>query len=76
MNVFIALKGTHFWILFELEDIIFVFWKVFVLLYADDTVILSESSTDLQNALDMYASYCKILKLETNSSKTKVLIFS
>ena len=34
----------------ELEDDIFNNLKIFVLLYADDTVILSESSSDLQEA--------------------------
>ena len=46
----------------ELEGHLFAFLKVSVLLYADDTVILAESSSDLQNVLDTYASYCKIWK--------------
>ena len=44
----------------ELEGDLVAFLKLFVLLYADDTVILAESSADLQGALDTYASYCKI----------------
>ena len=59
----------------ELEDNIFNYLKIFVLLYADDTVILSESSSDLQEALDLYASYCRIWKLEINNTKTKVVVF-
>ena len=42
----------------ELEDNTFNYLKIFVLLYADGTVILSESSSDLQEVLDLYASYC------------------
>ena len=49
---------------------------MFVLLYADDTVIIAESAEDLQNALTAYASYCETWKLLVNSSKTKIVIFS
>ena len=38
----------------ELEENMYAFLKLFVLLYADDTVILAESASDLQNALDMH----------------------
>ena len=30
----------------------FIMWLIYVLLYADDTIILSGSASDLQNALD------------------------
>ena len=50
--------------------------KLFILLYADDTVILSESAEDLQLGLQAYAEYCSIRKLEVNVAKTKVLTFS
>ena len=60
----------------ELEGELFAFLKLFVLLYADDTVIFAVSSADLQSALDTYASNCKIWKLEINNSKTKETIFS
>ena len=36
-----------------------VFLKLFVVLYADDTVILAETADDLQNALNIYALYCE-----------------
>ena len=55
---------------------IYMYLKIFVLLYADDTVILSESSDDLQIALNMYAAYCKEWKLEINNDKTKVMVFT
>ena len=45
-------------------------------MYANDTVILEESSADLQSALDKYSLYCKIWMLEINSSETEVMIFS
>ena len=49
---------------------------MFVLLYADDTIIISESAADLQKSLNAYSEYCKLWKLTVNSSKTKILIFS
>ena len=57
-------------------NMIYMYLKIFVLLYADDTVILSESSDDLQIALNMYAAYCKEWKLEINNDKTKVMVFT
>jgi hypothetical protein len=45
-------------------------------LYADDTVLLADSAEDLQAALNTYASYCDIWKLQLNLNKTKILVFS
>ena len=58
------------------EDDIYIFLKVFLLVYADDTVIFGEEARDLQKALFMFENYCKIWKLTVNISKTKGLIFS
>ena len=52
------------------------FLKFFMLLYADDTVLLAESAQGLQNALHSLYSYCKIWRLEVNTDKTKVMIIS
>lgn len=52
---------------------LFVF---FVLLYADDAVILTETQTDMQCALNMRKSYCEIWGLKINVAKTKVVTFS
>ena len=49
---------------------------LFVLLYADDTIILAESPAELQNALDATQEYCDLWDLTVNTSKTKVVIFS
>lgn len=32
--------------------------KIFILLYADDTVIIAESANDLQVALNTYERFC------------------
>ena len=57
-------------------DTAFLYLKLFVLLYADDTVILAESAEDLKSALKVYELYCNTWKLTINSSKSNVLIFS
>lgn len=50
--------------------------KIFVLLYADDTIILAENEDDMQKAVDALFSYCSDNKLHINTTKTKVLVFS
>ena len=50
--------------------------KLYVLLHADDTVILAESPKELQLALDAMNQYCTLWKPKINVPKTKVLIFS
>ena len=57
----------------ENEDALFL--KLFVLLYADDTIILAENECNLQTALDSVQEYCTKFKLIINSNKTKIIIF-
>ena len=52
------------------------FLNFFLLLYADDTILLAESAQGLQNALDSLYSYCKMWRPEVNTDKTKVMIIS
>ena len=58
------------------------FINMFVLLYADDTLVLAESPNELQNAMDEVHSYCQkwSLRISTDKvkgkSKTRVVIFS
>ena len=52
------------------------FLKLFVLLYADDTIILAENPKDLQLALNAAYSYCNRWKLKINIDKTKIIRFS
>ena len=58
------------------DDDVEIWLRLYVLLYADDTIILSESAEDLQKALNSLHIYCKMWHLTVNSSKTKVVIFS
>jgi hypothetical protein len=50
--------------------------KLFVLLYADDTVICAESPEDLQEGLDCVKNYCDRWLLKLNANKCKIMIFS
>ena len=45
--------------------------NLFVLLYADDTVIMAENEHDMQRNLDLLNEYCICNKLKINISKTK-----
>ena len=49
---------------------------LFVLLYADDTLILSETEDGLQRALTETSTYCNKWKIEINTQKSKVVVFS
>ncbi len=50
--------------------------KLFLLMYADDTVLLAESAEGLQKALDTLETYCTKWHLTVNTEKTKILIFT
>ena len=62
-------------LLFDNDDIE-VFFKMYLLLYADDTVILAESAAELQLALNSMYLYCETWKLKVNAAKTNVVVFS
>jgi phosphotransferase system HPr-like phosphotransfer protein len=59
----------------DFEDDIVNILRVMVLLYADDTVILTNSKQNAQKALIHLEQYCKQWKLEVNTDKTKVIVF-
>jgi hypothetical protein len=48
----------------KLENELHIFYNFFVILYANDTVILSETKEGMQQALDIFESYCEIWKLQ------------
>ena len=52
------------------------YMKLFVLLYADDTIVMAESVHELQLAMNSMYEYCVVNKLAINTSKTKVMVFS
>jgi hypothetical protein len=61
----------------ELQDPLdLTLWlKLLILLYADDTVLLSDSPSDFQTCLDTFNEYCNNWHLTINYSKTKIIIF-
>ena len=50
--------------------------KIFIILYADDNVIMAESEDGLQQALSIFEQYCNEWKLKVNTQKTKIVVFS
>ena len=59
-----------------IENELLVYFKLLVLFYADDTVIMAESADELQHALSEFQIYCSYWKLKVNVDKTKILVFS
>jgi hypothetical protein len=60
----------------ELKDKLNLYLKLFIILYADDTVIMAESAADLQKQLDSFSDYCDIWRLKINVEKSKIVFFS
>ncbi len=58
------------------DDDLDAYVRLFVLLYADDTILFSETKKGLQQSLDVFKKYCIDWKLEVNVKKTKVMIFN
>ena len=58
-----------------LNDDLTTFLKLYLLMYADDTVLLVETPEDLQTSLNTMKDYCSMFDLEINIDKTKVMIF-
>jgi hypothetical protein len=50
-------------------------FKLYILLYADATVMFAESAEELQKALDAMSNYCQLWHLQVNPSKTKIVVF-
>ena len=58
------------------DDKIMIFLNLFILLFADDTVLFSNTKEDLQRTLNCFVNYCDTWHLKVNLSKTKIIIFS
>ena len=50
--------------------------NIFLLLYADDTVLMSENVDGMQTMLNVFSEYYNTWKLQLNIAKTNVDIFS
>ena len=51
------------------------FFNLLVLLYAEDTIILTESDEDMQKTLQTVSDCCKTSKLKINCDETKYMLF-
>ena len=60
----------------HLDEEIVTYFKLYILLYADDTMILAENPNDLQALLNEMEKYCDTFDLHLNVNKTKILFFS
>lgn len=49
--------------------------KLLLLLYADDTAIISNDEENFQNCLNEFYDYCEMWKLNVNYNKTEIVIF-
>lgn len=49
--------------------------KIFLLLFADDLVLLAETKIELQRLLNKLKSYCTTWNLKVNLNKTNVIVF-
>ena len=50
--------------------------KLMVIMYADDTVLMSNTAQGLQKAIDVLSTYCDKWELIVNTSKTEVVVFA
>ncbi|MCP4337615.1 MAG: reverse transcriptase family protein, partial [Desulfobulbaceae bacterium] len=50
-------------------------WKLPVLLFADDTVLLSDNEWELQGLVNMFRTVCERRNLKVNVGKSKVMVF-
>jgi hypothetical protein len=48
---------------------------IFLVCFADDSVLLSETAEGLQNLLNSFETYCIQWKLKVNVQKTKIVVF-
>ena len=60
----------------ELEAQLEIYLKMIALLYADDTVLMSETSDGILTLLNNFYDYSKLWKLKVNIDKTKLMVFS
>ena len=57
------------------SDELHILFQIIALLYADDTIIMSDNPHKLQESLNSFENYCKQWKLNINTDKTKIVIF-
>ena len=59
---------------FIFDEKLLYYLKLYILMYADDTVVLAESEDEMQKSLSTLHEYCEEWKLKINVTKTKIAI--
>ena len=59
---------------FIFDEKLLYYLKLYILMYADDTVVLAESEDEMQKLLNTLHEYCEEWKLKINVTKTKIAI--
>ncbi len=49
-------------------------WVLNSILFADDTVLIAENESDIQNLVSVFNSACKRRKLKVNVNESKVMV--
>ena len=52
-----------------------MYFKLCILLYADDTIIIAETAKDMQSVLQRIGDCCRLCQLKVSISKVKIVIF-
>ena len=76
LNSFLMSKGLNGAISKLNSEDIYIYLKIMILLYADDTVLFSDSESDMKHSLEMFDLYCKTWHLTVNVEKNKIVVFS
>ena len=50
-------------------------WKLPILLFADDTVLMSDNEWELQGLVNEFGTVCEKRNLKVNTGKSKVMVF-
>ena len=53
----------------------YIYRQILIMMYADDTIIISEDPENFQNCMNSFLDYCAAWKLNINFNKTKIIIF-
>ena len=60
----------------ELDSKLDISMKLFIILYADDTVLMAKSSSNLQTLVHKFYLYSDTWKMKVNVDKRKIVVFS
>lgn len=71
LKIFLTCKTVVGIDIYSLREDADTYFKLLVLLYADDTVLFSDNAADMQNGLDFFKESCEKWQLNVNVDKTR-----